>query len=175
MTSPVDFCLPRQRSRAIAIKRPRPGDIIDRDYCSSSRSTSRAATATEKPRGGDAEIYDYATWRMYNRIIDHRRRNLNLTIPSQQLQDRHPHQQQQQQQSSQKGIGSPSSSSNHHQKPSTFSSRAGEGGEMVHPSIIYGQRYNLHQHQHHMPSSHAYSSDCSEDEHEDDVIFDLEL
>ena len=36
----------------------------------------------------DVELYDYATWRMYNRIIDHRRKNpLPVEAQEQQPQD----------------------------------------------------------------------------------------
>eukprot|EP00536_Pseudo-nitzschia_multiseries_P010196 jgi/Psemu1/67326/estExt_Genemark1.C_3040036 len=65
MSSQVAHCLPRQRSRAIAINRARPVGIID-GYRSESRDSARE-------RDCDSELYDYATWRMYNRIIDHRR------------------------------------------------------------------------------------------------------
>jgi len=53
---------PRRRSRAIAInKRSRPGDESSHDNSNNNE--------------GSNELYDYATWRMYNRITDHRRKS----------------------------------------------------------------------------------------------------
>jgi hypothetical protein len=55
----------RPRSRAIAIKR---GDRCAEDL---------AASQTEE---SNERMYDWATWRMYNRIVDHRR-NQNFGVP----------------------------------------------------------------------------------------------
>lgn len=139
-------CLPRQRSRAIAIKRARPGEIPDR------HSLGGNTTMETQQSCYDSELYDYATWRMYNRIIDHRRKNLS----------RQSHEQSHTtdasanvQSSSSKAYAK--TSENHHITQ-----------EFVHPhtSIMSnGQQYYIHQHV-------QYGSDVGE---EDDEIFDLEL
>jgi hypothetical protein len=54
----------RPRSRAIAIKRnTRPG------------STASNEDGLDEPTCSTEQMYDWATWRMYNRITDHRRRH----------------------------------------------------------------------------------------------------
>jgi len=68
MSSKVARCLPRQRSRAIAIKRSRPGEFVD-------TAVAPNNYIDKEPKQCDVELYDYATWRMYNRIVDHRRKN----------------------------------------------------------------------------------------------------
>jgi hypothetical protein len=54
------------RSRAIAIK--------NRDPCAEDSTSSQNEATSER-------MYDWATWRMYNRIADHRR-NQRLSVPS---------------------------------------------------------------------------------------------
>jgi len=168
MTFTVPQGLPRQRSQAIAIKRSRPGE----KYYMNNNDTEKAT------EGGDAEIYAYATWRMYKRIIDHRRKNLLLRSTSQKHQE-------DLQQSSTKPSSSSSSALCPNGLSSSPSSRSrvekehhhhNGGGMMmlVHPSspsVIHGQRYYVHQHVPYEYSSDDYLS-CSEDDHE---IFDLEL
>ena len=56
----------RPRSRAIAIKRSR--------RCAEEIAASQTEESNEK-------MYDWATWRMYNRIVDHRRNQQNLGLP----------------------------------------------------------------------------------------------
>ena len=114
MFSKVGECLPRQRSRAIAINRSQPVGY--------NRSEGQA-NASEKV-GCDAELYDYATWRMYNRIIDHRRKNL-LRYPQAQPE------------------GQPSA------KEAATNQTVDESAVIHHPSpvVIGGQQYFLHQSQ----------------------------
>ena len=56
---------PRPRSRAIAIK--------SQERCAAELAMSQSEVSSEK-------MYDWATWRMYNRIVDHRR-NQRFTSP----------------------------------------------------------------------------------------------
>jgi hypothetical protein len=56
----------RPRSRAIAIK--------NRDRCAEDLASSQNEATSER-------MYDWATWRMYNRIVDHRR-NQMFSAPS---------------------------------------------------------------------------------------------
>lgn len=151
MPSKVSSCLPRQRSRAIAIKRSRPGDFID-------ASDSRSTFVETEARKCDTEIYDYATWRMYNRIIDHRRKNLLRSQLQEDLQG--------QSHGCPSTKNTKSSISNGSSGASSSVEYIGQG--VVHPSsTIHGRRYYVHQ-------SAPYPVDdyISEDE---DEIFDLEL
>lgn len=154
MPSKVAPCFPRQRSRAIAIKRSRPIDcIID------TSDTTIGVFVEKEARRCDVELYDYATWRMYNRIIDHRRKNL-LRVQSQ---DEHS---QQQQHNPDPIKDNQSSALNPAFTSSTMDQHSASG--MIHPSsILHGQRRFVH---HNLP----YTGDdyCTED---DEEIFDLEL
>lgn len=88
MPSKQTRCLPRQRSRAIAIK---PSEFI---LPSDSHGKRMEDTNNNKEaRQCDVELYDYATWRMYNRIIDHRRKN-PLPVEAQEQQPQEQEQQQ---------------------------------------------------------------------------------
>ena len=154
MPSKVAPCLPRQRSRAIPIKRSRPGGCnID------TSDTTRGVFVEKEARRCDVELYDCATWRMYNRIIDHRRKNLQRVQP----QDEHS---QEQQHNPDPIKGSQSSASNPASTSSTMDQHSASG--MIHPSsILHGQRRFVHRN---LP----YTGDdyCTED---DEEIFDLEL
>jgi hypothetical protein len=152
MPSKVAPCLPRQRSRAIAIKRSRPGDFID-------TSDTRGAFVENEARRCDVELYDYATWRMYNRIIDHRRKNL---LRVQHKDDHSP----EQQHNHDAMKDNQSSASNSASTSSTIDQHNTNG--MNHPSsLIHGQRRFVH---HSLP----YTGDDYYTE-DDDEIFDLEL
>jgi len=152
MPSKVSAYPPRQRSRAIAIKRSRPGDII---Y----PAADRHAIVEKEDQRADVELYDFATWRMYNRIVDHRRRN-PVRLAQQQVDD------------SQDGVPIKNDDANNPSNFETSSSvlehNAGRG--IVHPaSILHGKRYFVH-------SNNAQYSDTEDSSYnEDDEIFDLEL
>lgn len=148
MPSKVARCLPRQRSRAIAIKRSRPVDFVD-------TSVSRGNGLTKETRQSDVELYDYATWRMYNRIIDHRRKN---PLPIQHQED--PMQEQQQIHHNMKNLQSLSSDSAIDEH---------NADAMLHqPSMSRGPRYFTH-------NNVLYTADDYVSGNEDDEIFDLEL
>ena len=172
MTSKLPQGLPRQRSKAIAIKRSRPAG--EKCYCNNN-ATEKAA------QGGDADMYDYATWRMYNRITDHRRKNLLLRSSSQQQRERSSTKNSkcsyESSSSSSCALCANDSSSSPQSSPSSPSrgERKHPHPHVVHPvsssSVVHGQRYYLHQHVPYEYSSADYRS-CSEDY---DEIFDLEL
>jgi len=147
-------CLPRQRSRAIAIKRSRPGELIDTSHT----HRNRMDAVDKEARRCDVELYDYATWRMYNRIIDHRRKN---PLPTQLHQDDHSQDQQH---------GSRSLKSNQSRRTNQASAMdEHSAGSMMHgPSVAHGQRYFVR----HNP---LYTEDDYLSCNEDDEIFDFEL
>jgi hypothetical protein len=67
----VGHAAPRSRSRAIAIKRTSSNhkNLLDHHH-------GEVATDDEEEAGGGMDqMYDYATWRMYHRIIDHRQKH----------------------------------------------------------------------------------------------------
>ncbi len=76
MSSPNNHKLQSRRSRSIAIKTPQHAS-----YASQSE-----ISASEEDSASNERMYDWATWRMYNRIVDHRR-NQPLPSPSQRLSD----------------------------------------------------------------------------------------
>lgn len=159
MPSNASNCLPRQRSRGIAIKRSRPGD----NFIDASDAGDRDAFVDNEARRCDVELYDYATWRMYNRIIDHRRKNL-LRSHHQDDHDRS----QDQQHDGHVLTNNQSSTSSQASASSAIDEQHGRG--MVHPSsMMNGQRYYVHNN---APFSGDDYLSCSEDE---DEIFDLEL
>eukprot|EP00537_Pseudo-nitzschia_pungens_P006650 CAMPEP_0172366622 /NCGR_PEP_ID=MMETSP1060-20121228/16180_1 /TAXON_ID=37318 /ORGANISM="Pseudo-nitzschia pungens, Strain cf. cingulata" /LENGTH=161 /DNA_ID=CAMNT_0013090555 /DNA_START=167 /DNA_END=652 /DNA_ORIENTATION=- len=160
MSSQVADCLPRQRSRAIAIKRTRPIDIID-GYRSENRNNARE-------RDCETELYDHATWRMYNRIIDHRRKNLLRNCQQQPDQDHHSSSS-----SSASTYRSTSPDSNggsashiknvtnhHHDAQAILNHQA--------PALVGGQQYFVLQ-------QVPFTRDDYLSDGEDDEIFDLEL
>lgn len=71
MSSPKCYKQLNRRSRSIAIKSPQP-------LCHVSQADTMAA---EEDSASNERMYDWATWRMYNRIVDHRR-NQRLSLPS---------------------------------------------------------------------------------------------
>jgi len=155
MPSKLAPCLPRQRSRAIAIKRSRPGDFVD-------RSDARGTYVDKDARRCDVELYDYATWRMYNRIIDHRRKHL---LQAQHHQDELP---QEHQHSNQAFKNNQSHTSNRPSTSSTIDEQNANG--MVHPSsTMHGQRGIVHRNTLYTGGDYLSGSEY------DDEIFDLEL
>jgi hypothetical protein len=154
MPSKVAACLPRQRSRAIAIKRSRPGDFVE-------RSDARATHVDKDARRCDVELYDYATWRMYNRIIDHRRKHLLQAQHQDELPQEHQH-------SNQAFKNNESHTSNQASTSSTIDEQNANG--MVHPSsTMRGQRGIVHRNTIYTGGDYLSGSEC------DDEIFDLEL
>jgi len=153
MPSKVAPCLPRQRSRAIAIKRSRPGELIDTSLTHRNRMD-----ADQEARRCDVELYDYATWRMYNRIIDHRRKN---PLPTQNHQDDHS-------QDQQHGSRSLKSNQSHRTNQASTMDEHSASSMMHGPSITHGQRYFVR----HNP---LYTDDDFLSGNEDDEIFDFEL
>jgi len=156
MPSKANSCLPRQRSRAIAIKRSRPGDhFID--------TTNAFVMHEEKEaRRCDAELYDYATWRMYNRIVDHRRKNL---LRTQHQDEHHAHEEQQNMHTLQSSI---TSTSNYVSTSSTIDDRNADRLSRS-SSRMRGQPFLVRD-----PTAYAYDDYLSGSEAEDQ-IFDLEL
>lgn len=69
MSSPITYKQVSRRSRSIAIKTPQ-----NASYASQSE-----INATDEESASNERMYDWATWRMYNRIVDHRR---NQRLPS---------------------------------------------------------------------------------------------
>jgi hypothetical protein len=65
----VGHAAPRSRSRAIAIKRTASNKSNKLDH-----HHGEVATDDDEETGTD-QMYDYATWRMYHRIIDHRQKH----------------------------------------------------------------------------------------------------
>ena len=59
----------RPRSRSIAIKNPRPSS----GYYPGTSASQLELVAAEEDSVSNERMYDWATWRMYNRIVDHRR------------------------------------------------------------------------------------------------------
>lgn len=154
MPSKVNSCLPRQRSRAIAIKRSCPGA----DFTETTNACGNFAD--KEVRRCDVELYDYATWRMYNRIIDHRRKHI-MRIQHQndlpQEQQHHHHDLKNKR----------SSTSNRDLTASTIEEQNTKG--MVHSSSIFGQSCNVHHNMVYTCDHHLSFSD------DDDEIFDFEL
>lgn len=71
MSSPKCYKQMSRRSRSIAIKSPQAfGHVLQSD-----------TIAAEEDSASTERMYDWATWRMYNRIVDHRR-NQRLSSPS---------------------------------------------------------------------------------------------
>ena len=140
MPSKQTRCLPRQRSRAIAIK---PSELI----LPSDSQGNRVEDNTKEARQCDAELYDFATWRMYNRIIDHRRKN-PLPVEAQEGQQEQDQQQQQMLKNSQ---------ALRRNQPNSHSSS----------SMVNGQQYFVQ-----LP---MYTEDDYVSGNEDDEIFDFEL
>jgi hypothetical protein len=169
----IAVCLPRSRSRSIAInKRSRPDDVM-RDTINTSLQQHQ-----QQQQGGREgnELYDCATWRMYNRIIDHRRRNNNNNSSSSSLLQSHQ-QQQFSSLSNQKNRikkSSPSSSSSN----TTFIFGKGiisanDGGGII-TSNSSGLTSSM-MYSHDVPSSEYYYPSDDDEYENDDEIFDLEL
>ena len=70
---------PRSRSRAIAINSSRETE-----------SKSREQILEETRKSEAAAEYDWATWRMYNRIIEHRRKHPVTYLPEEEEEEREP-------------------------------------------------------------------------------------
>lgn len=71
MSSPKCYKQLNRRSRSIAIKSPQPLPHV----------SHADAMAAEEDSASTERMYDWATWRMYNRIVDHRR-NQRMSSPS---------------------------------------------------------------------------------------------
>ena len=169
MPSKVAPCLPRQRSRAIAIKRSRPGEFVDTATRTSNKTRGNNYLDNKEPRQCDVELYDYATWRMYNRIIDHRRKN---PLPTHRHQDDdtdqgyHPQDDDDDHQQHSRRTLKNSQLLSHR---NTQADEHGTSARMNHPSsITHGQRYYV---RHNV----LYTDDGYLSYDEDDEIFDLEL
>lgn len=150
MPSKVARCLPRQRSRAIAIKRSRPGEFVD-------TTVAPGNYIDKEARQCDVELYDYATWRMYNRIIDHRRKN----PPRVEHQEEHLQEQQ-------------------HSRGTTKNAQLRSSNQAFSTSAIDEHNADAMLHQSSRPqyfvrNNVLYTSDDYISGNEDEEIFDLEL
>ena len=174
--------LPRSCSRSIAInKRSRPdyGSGVYDDETNIMRDTNTSLHQQQQQeqqqegREGN-EMYDYATWRMYNRIVDYRRRNNNSSSGHQS----HP---QQLSSSNQKNRinNSPSSSSSSTSRSTLCFSGKGiisASGDDITSSTYSSGLASSMMYSHDVPlSEYYYPSDDDEYESGGDEIFDLEL